>query len=175
MSKDNPPGLGAFTIIDFIEGEPLGKILEVLPEPESGQALREDISDRDLDIIYRQIASILLELSEHDFPRIGSLSRIDRNTCIDSRLLTLKMNEPERYGGVNISNHGSRAFSFATRYFHYVAEQGLQHPCGQPNSIDDIDDACSKYVHRSIFKAMLPRFVSDKHDRGPFELACDDF
>lgn len=29
--------------MDFIEGEPLGKILEALPEPESGQ----DVSDRD--------------------------------------------------------------------------------------------------------------------------------
>jgi hypothetical protein len=104
MSKDNPLGLGAFIIMDFIEGDPLGKILEVLPEPESGQTLREDISDRDLDIIYRQIANILLELSEHDFPRIGSLSRIDHDTCVDSRPLTLKMNETERHGGVNISS-----------------------------------------------------------------------
>jgi hypothetical protein len=36
MSKDNPLGLGAFIIMDFIEGEPLGKILEVLSEPKSG-------------------------------------------------------------------------------------------------------------------------------------------
>jgi len=104
MSKDNPLGLGAFIIMDFIEGEPLGKVLEVLPEPESGQTLREDISDKDLDIIYRQIANILLELSEHDFPRIGSLSRLNNNTCIDSSPLTLKMNETERHGGVNISS-----------------------------------------------------------------------
>ena len=104
MSKDNPLGLGAFIIMDFIEGDPLGKILEVLSEPESGQTLREDISDRDLDIIYRQIANILLEVSKHDFPRIGSLSRIDHDTCVDWRPLTLKMNETERHGGVNISS-----------------------------------------------------------------------
>ncbi|KAH9222569.1 hypothetical protein DL95DRAFT_420989 [Leptodontidium sp. 2 PMI_412] len=146
---DSPLGLGAFIIMDFIEGEPLGKILETLPEPESGQ----DVT--------------------HDFPRIGSSSRIDHDTCVDSRPLKLKMNETERHGGDNTSS--SMTFSSATEYFHHVAEQDLQHLCKQPNSIDDVDDARSKYIHRSIFKAMLPRFVSDKHNNGPFKLICDDF
>ncbi|KAL5313679.1 hypothetical protein ACEPPN_018100 [Leptodophora sp. 'Broadleaf-Isolate-01'] len=125
------------------------------------------------EIIYRQMANILLELAAHDFPRIGSSSRIDHDTCVDSRPLKLKMNETERHGGDNTSS--SMTFSSATEYFHHVAEQDLQHLCKQPNSIDDVDDARSKYIHRSIFKAMLPGFVSDKHNNGPFKLICDDF
>lgn len=104
MSEDNPLGLGAFIIMDFIDGEPLGKILEVLPRPESGQILKPDIDESDLDTIYRQMANILLELSEHDFPQIGSLTRISgTRPCVDSRPLTLKMNEIQCHGGVDVS------------------------------------------------------------------------
>jgi hypothetical protein len=54
--------------MDFIQGELLGKILEVSPRPESGAVMRPDISDEDLETIYRQAANLYLELSEHDFP-----------------------------------------------------------------------------------------------------------
>jgi hypothetical protein len=196
ISKDNPLKLGAFIIMNFIHGESLGKILEVLPRPESGQILKPDIDDNDLNIIYRQIANILLELSEHDFPQIGSLTRINSTrTCIDSRPLTLKMNEIQCHGGVGVGGklafpssyqsqyapltfsnigHVSRTFSSATEYFHHIAEQDLQHLHEQPNDIDDVDDARRKYLHCSIFKAIIPHFVSPKHDHGPFKLNCDD-
>jgi hypothetical protein len=53
--------------MDFIQGELLGKILEVSPRPESGAVMRPDISDEDLETIYRQAANLYLELSEHEF------------------------------------------------------------------------------------------------------------
>ncbi len=68
----------------------------------------------------------------------------------------------------------SRTFSSTTEYFHHVAEQDLRHLREQPNSIDNIDDARSKYTHCGIFKAITSHFVSKKHDRGPFKLVCDD-
>lgn len=55
MSDDNPLGLGAFIIMEFIEGVSLGKILEEHPEPEHGPILRSDIDDKDLETIYRQV------------------------------------------------------------------------------------------------------------------------
>jgi len=194
-SKENPLGLGAFIIMEFIEGEPLGKILEVLPEPESGQILRSDISDRDLDIIYRQIANILLELSEHDFSQIGSLSRIDNtHSCATSRPLTLKLNEIESHGGVFVGGmptltasprlllclHSSpcrQCFEDILLYHRILPSHcptGPTTSSRQPNSTDNIDDARSKYTHCGIFKAITSHFVSDKHDRGPFKLVCDD-
>jgi hypothetical protein len=100
-SDDNPLGLGAFIIMEFIEGESLGKILEGPPEPEHGAILRSDIDDNDLETVYRQVADILLQLSEHDFSQIGSLSRIDNtHSCAASRPLTLKLNEIKAHGGV---------------------------------------------------------------------------
>lgn len=60
-------------------------------------------------------------------------------------------------------------------YFRYIAKQDRQHLYEQLNSIDDRDDAKLKYIYCSIFKALLPRFVSQKYNEGPFKLICDDF
>jgi hypothetical protein len=47
--------------------------MEELPRSPRGPVLRKDISDDNLYIIYRQMAKILLELSMHDFDKIGAL------------------------------------------------------------------------------------------------------
>lgn len=51
----------------------------------------------------------------------------------------------------------------------------MQHLLGQPNSVDDVEDARRKYLHNKIFTAIVPHFVPSKHDDGPFKLICDDF
>ncbi|KFX93034.1 hypothetical protein O988_07031 [Pseudogymnoascus sp. VKM F-3808] len=155
-SDDNPLGLGAFILMEFIEGESLGKILEEFPEPEHGQILKSDIDENDLETIYRQVANILLQLSEHDFSQIESLSRIDNtHSCAASRSLTLKLNEIESHGGVFVGDSISRIFSSATEYFHHIADQDLRHLLKQPNSIDNADDARNKYTHYLKIVAVL--------------------
>ncbi|KFY46464.1 hypothetical protein V495_02450 [Pseudogymnoascus sp. VKM F-4514 (FW-929)] len=150
-------------------------ILEECPEPEHGPILKSGIDEKDLETVYRQVANILLQLSEHDFSQIGSLSTIDdTHSCAASRPLTLKLNEIESHGGVFVGDNTSRTFSSATEYFHHVADQGLRHLVKQPNSIDNVDDARSKYTYCSILKAIISHFVSSEHDRGPFKLICDD-
>ena len=72
-------GLGPFVITEFIEGRTLDKLWkENLKEPRSG--LRSDIDEKVQEIVYRQVANILLELAEHKFDRIGSLSFDDRGS-----------------------------------------------------------------------------------------------
>jgi hypothetical protein len=103
LGHENPLGLGPFIIMEYIEGEPLDAILRRGTGPEEARTLRLDISDEELETIYRQIANILLELSAHDFPRIGSLSKnTDFGSGIYSRPLTLKMNEIKSHGGVRV-------------------------------------------------------------------------
>ncbi|RHZ58439.1 hypothetical protein CDV55_105911 [Aspergillus turcosus] len=176
LGHENPLGLGPFIIMEYIEGEPLDTILRQGTGPEEAHALRLDISDEELETLYRQIANILLELSAHDFPRIGSLSRNpDFGSGIYSRPLTLKMNEIKSHGGVRVGGHISKTFSSTTSYFQDVAEQDMQHLWDQPNSVDDTEDARRKYLHNKIFKAIVPHFVDSKYDHGPFKLICDDF
>ena len=113
LSHENPLGLGPFIIMEFIEGEPLNTILQQHQEAGEIRILRPDISDGELAVIYRQIANILLELSAHDFPRIGSLSNAsDTDDCVRSRPLTLKMNEIESHGGVCIGSMLILSFVF---------------------------------------------------------------
>lgn len=144
LSHENPLGLGAFIIMEFIEGEPLDVILRQGSGPEEAHSLRLDINDEELETIYRQIANFLLGLSAHDFPQIGSLSgNADFNSGINSRPLTLKMNEIESHGGVRVGGvlplpfiviwqpadtadvigHISETFSSATSYFQYVGSK----------------------------------------------------
>lgn len=104
VSNDNPLGLGAFIIMEFIEGEPLDMILRQCT-PENTRILRPDISDGELETIYSQIANILLELSALDFSQIGSLSKVtDVGNHVQSRPLTLKMNEIVCHGGVSVGS-----------------------------------------------------------------------
>lgn len=99
--------IGPFLIIEWVEGVSLASIMEEQPEPEWGPTLRNDITDDMLYKIYRQMAGILLELSMHDFDKIGSLSEVKHDNGrvtwhISSRPMTLKMNEIESKGNVTI-------------------------------------------------------------------------
>jgi hypothetical protein len=115
LSSDNPLNLGAFIVMEFVEGKPLNEFLEESPRPENSRAiLRPDINRRHQEIIYRQIACFLLELSKHDFSRIGSLAHVDGCFAPQSRPLTIKMNEVESHGGVQV---GGRQVSCLTTTF----------------------------------------------------------
>jgi aminoglycoside phosphotransferase (APT) family kinase protein len=105
MAKDNPMELGPFIITEFVRGRPLSELLQRNPPDASGKILNPDIDDSTLEIIYKQIAHILLELSDHDFEKIGSLALVQREATswsVDSRPLTLKMNEMERCGNLSL-------------------------------------------------------------------------
>ncbi len=108
MAADNhDPEMGPFIIEEWIEGVPLSTIMEELPRPSWGPVLRRDISDEVLHTIYRQIAKILLELSTHNFDKIGAPSLVEQEDgttswLVTSAPLTLKMNEIERSGYVQV-------------------------------------------------------------------------
>lgn len=50
----------------------------------------------------------------------------------------------------------------------------MQHLLGQPNSVDDMENAHRKYLHNKIFAAIIPCFINSMYDNGPFKLICDD-
>ncbi|KAG4439632.1 hypothetical protein IFR05_004881 [Cadophora sp. M221] len=77
MAADNhDPKMVPFIIEEWIDGVPLSTIIEKLPRPSLGPVLRKDISDETLHTIYLQIAKILLELSMHNFDKIGAPSLV---------------------------------------------------------------------------------------------------
>ncbi|KAH9204717.1 hypothetical protein DL95DRAFT_318904, partial [Leptodontidium sp. 2 PMI_412] len=111
-----------------------------------------------------QVANILLELDEHKFDRIGSLSFDDGGSySVTARLLTLKMNEVARVGGViNNSKPVQAPFKSTSDYFNHVRHQNLGHLLKQRNSVDDSNNARRKYINRRLFQAMTPSQRFDK-------------
>ncbi|KAJ5138850.1 uncharacterized protein N7515_003698 [Penicillium bovifimosum] len=73
LAATNPLGLGPFIIMDFIDGVSL---IDIFRDPESqhpSRVIREDISDDDIESVYRQMANFLLQLFRLEFGQIDSL------------------------------------------------------------------------------------------------------
>jgi len=100
-------GLGPFIIMEFIEGERLDEALY------QDNKIRQEIAQSTLNLIYKQMAQIYLELFEHDFNQIGelSMSSNDRSWHVRSAPLTLKMNEGQRMTGLNLCGWNTPLYS----------------------------------------------------------------
>ena len=92
-------GLESFIIVEFVDGERLDEALYQNDEIKPG------IGQPTLDLIYKQMAQIYLELFEHDFDQIGGLSMPPggRFWHIRAAPLTLKMNEGQRLTGIHLN------------------------------------------------------------------------
>jgi hypothetical protein len=79
MKKESPLELSPFIMMDYIEHET--KMYDALntsgcPKEQRG-ILDPSINEHRLEMLYRQMAGILLQLSIPSWPRIGSFSQID--------------------------------------------------------------------------------------------------
>src|SRR6187402_1352015 len=78
-AAENPTGLGPFIIMDYTEHE--RTMSEALNDPtlnsSESHVLDPDISTEKLEVLYRQMAKIILQLSMLTFDRIGSLVQGD--------------------------------------------------------------------------------------------------
>lgn len=114
------PGVGPFIIMEFAEGKPLYDILRGVPIDEvfskrtadeflkelaqkaargvgDNELLSPDIDDSTLAIICRQMANVYLELAEHDFEKIGSLSHTDTGVDSTGKAETQERNDAATY------------------------------------------------------------------------------
>lgn len=180
--SSNTLGLGPFIIMDFIDGISLSDLLQDPNAERPTRVMREDISDSDIEVIYRQMANFLLQLFKLDFDRIGNLPspQVEAENPTPPRPLTLKAHSILQNGGVEpFGMHcllspfsplprsdaltkklclGNRAQGFATttEYFQYVAGQDLEQLILQPNSTAGCYDAEIKYVSFKVLKSLIP-------------------
>lgn len=103
LAASNPLGLGPFIMMDFINGVSLSDLLQGRNADRPSRVMREDISESDIEVIYRQMANFLLQLFKLDFDRIGSLPSPHPETQSPTppRPLTFKAHSILQYGGVN--------------------------------------------------------------------------
>lgn len=100
-AASNALGLGPFIMMDFINGVSLSGLLQD-SNSEPSRVMREDISDSDIEFIYRQMANFMLQLFKLDLDRIGSLPspQAEAESPTPPRPLTFNSHSILQNGGV---------------------------------------------------------------------------
>ncbi|KAK8032657.1 phosphotransferase enzyme family protein [Apiospora arundinis] len=176
LAADNPLGLGPFIIMEFLNGVSLSDVLEDPTAETPTRLIREDIDDKDIEVIYRQFVNILLQLFKLDFDQIGSLATpADRDIAPAPRHpLTFKAQNILHGGGVYTLGDRCQGFTTTTEYLNYLLGQDWEQLNHQPNSIAGRYDAEKKYRTLKILQSLIPNLVHPDYDRGKFKLICDD-
>ncbi|KAH8171104.1 phosphotransferase enzyme family protein [Sarocladium implicatum] len=164
-AAENPTGLGPFIIMDYIDHDQ--NMSRELLDPDRGiderPVLNPNITDDKLELLYRQMANILLQLSHLKFPRIGSLVEDGSQSIasVKGRPLTANMNDIVTYDSANewYSSLGDM----------HMIQLALQHN----DAIEDEDDARDKYVARQLFRNLAKEKRLAKEDNG-FRLFSED-
>ncbi|KAJ9256316.1 hypothetical protein DTO195F2_5892 [Paecilomyces variotii] len=175
-AASNPLGLGPFVMMDFVDGVNLSDLLQDPNAERPSRVIKENISDSDIEIIYRQLANFLLQLFKLDFDYIGSLPlpQAEFQTPTPPRPLTFKAHSILQNGGIDTFGDRNKGFATATEYFQYVIEQDWEQLVRQPNSAAGLYDARNKYLAFKVLKSLIPELIHAKYDRCKFKLICDD-
>lgn len=180
--EENPLGLGPFIIMDWIDHA--NDMSDVLNTPgfaiEDRPILDPNIDDAKLELLYRQLAGVLLQLSTLQLPRIGSLVQIDDFTWeVAQRPLSYDMNELVRVGTHPRAKllPANQTFQSASSYFNSLADRHFEHLTHQRNdAVDSADDCRRRYTARCLFRKLARegRLTNSSTDQGPFKIWCDD-
>ncbi|PYI09414.1 hypothetical protein BO78DRAFT_394913 [Aspergillus sclerotiicarbonarius CBS 121057] len=183
--KESPLELSPFIMMEYIEYEK--KMYDALNTPECPREKRgvldPNIDQDTLELLYGQMAKIVLQLSLPSLPRIGSLTQIDDFTWeVTRRPLSSNMNELVRRGGLPRSAGllplPDTTYATASSYFETLAELHVAHFIYQRNdAIESADDCRRKFIARHLFRKLAreKRLTTPSHETGPFKLWCDDF
>ncbi|KAF4414802.1 Protein kinase-like domain protein, partial [Fusarium austroafricanum] len=176
-TEQSPGKLGPFLIMDFVEGENLGRFLAAPTDDKSAPiVLNPEIDAYILDGIYEQIAQFILELSRLEFPRIGAIApdHSSGKWNVVGRPLTYDMNEVVTAGGCSPTEVTlNKSFDSAQDFFQACTEFFQKHLEVQRNISGDDDVAWKQFVARQCLAKLVPKFTIDHS--GPFRLFCDDF
>ncbi|TQB75773.1 hypothetical protein MPDQ_001737 [Monascus purpureus] len=171
LAGENQLDLGPFILMDFINGICLHDVFG----GGDSRLLKEEISEANIEYVYRQMAQFMLQLFKVDFNQIGSLPTLKTRFPAPGRPLTWKGHEILRVGGVNAFGDWAHNLQSTRRYFEYINKQDWQQLLLQPNSIAGPRSARSRYAALNILKSLIPELTNTPYDRGPFKLICDDF
>ncbi|EXV02166.1 aminoglycoside 3'-phosphotransferase/choline kinase domain protein [Metarhizium robertsii] len=178
--EESPLGIGPFIIMDYINHEmnmtaalnTPGLTLDIPP------VLYPNIDEAKLEMLYRQVASILLQLSKLELPLIGALEEThERSWEVTRRPLSMPMNELVRTGTFPRAKLPTSTFKTSSEYFQALANLHVDHLANQRNdAIESRADCQRKYTARQLFQKLAyeRKLVSDRYDKGPFKFWCDD-
>lgn len=183
-AAENPTGLGPFMIIEYTDHhQTLSDALNDLRRGvDDYHRLDPDISEEKLASLYHQMANIVLQLSNLQFPLIGSLVE-DKDGVISvvGRPLIQNMNSLVDHARVPPCVLPAKAYSTANGWYCALADMHMAQLVFQHNdAVDDEDDARDKYVARQLFRKLaaegrLANGLSEKPGPdGTFRLWSED-
>ncbi len=156
-AAENPLGLGAFIIMDYIPH--VQNLCDVLEDSTvkdlERQYLDPEIPKDKLERMYKQVAGIVLQLSELEMPKIGSLQEHRGSFTVGSRPLTQDMNDLIIQGGIppSVLPPEHTTYSTSDEWYSALADLHVAHLAFQRNkAIDSADDCRDKFVARHLFR-----------------------
>ncbi|CEJ59323.1 hypothetical protein PMG11_07951 [Penicillium brasilianum] len=163
--NESPLGLSPFIIMDYIEHETKMYDAQNTPGcPIDERGILDPAINKDrLEMLYGQLAGILLQLFTPSLLRIGSLSQIDDFTYEVTRRPFL----PDLH----------TTFTTASSYFEALADLNIKHLIHQRNdSVESADDCRRKFVARRLFRKLAKdkKLTNPLLDEGPFKVWCDN-
>jgi hypothetical protein len=128
LTEESPQHLGPFIISDFVEGAHLSDVLRD-PADQKSLYLNPKIDEQTLDIIFDQIADIMLQLFQFNFYRIGAISKDSTSNTwsVTGRPLTYSINELATTAFYPISEFPTAAFESASDYFKSLIHEHMTH------------------------------------------------
>lgn len=192
-AQDNPTGLGAFIIMDYIKhhqtiNDVLSNELEdQLDEMERQRSyvLKNYPPSKKMLHVYREMANIYLQLSGLDTPSLGSLAAKGDSYEVATRPLPQDMNDLPLNGGFpkHMLPPEDKTYSSSHEWYCVLADRHIAHLVFQhKDAVESEDDCRDKLVARYLFRQLIrgekyPRAVSgDASATEPevFKFYCDD-
>ncbi|KAI1428946.1 phosphotransferase family protein [Xylaria sp. FL1777] len=158
-AAENPIGIGPFIIMEYIEHEmTMSEALADPLDPDEYHVLDPNVSEHKLNLLYGQMANILLQLSRLKFPRIGSLvEHEDGKISVSGRPLTQNMNSLIQLTDMppTLLPSPSQTYTNVDEWYTALADMHMAQLVFQHNdAVEDEDDARDKYVARQLFRQL---------------------
>ncbi|KAK8135220.1 phosphotransferase family protein [Apiospora sp. TS-2023a] len=141
-AAENPSGLGPFIIMDYIDHHQNMSRELLDPAREDQRAILDpNVSEEKLELLYGQMANILLQLSNLKFPLLGSL--------VDEKVV---------HNDAPASILPSKTYTSSNEWYRALADLHMAQLALQHNSaVEDEDDARDKYVARQLFRNLAAK------------------
>jgi hypothetical protein len=178
--EESPLEIGPFIIMEYVNHAMSMTAALNTPglTPDIPPILDPNIDEAKLELLYRQVANILLQLSKLEHPLIGALEETGEwQWEVTRRPLSMPMNELVRTGTLPRAKLPVSTFSTTADYLKCLAELHVDHLTHQRNdAIESKADCQRKYTARKLFQKLAgeKKLVSDVYDKGPFKFWCDD-
>ncbi|KAB5530465.1 hypothetical protein GE09DRAFT_393036 [Coniochaeta sp. 2T2.1] len=197
-AAENPTGLGAFIIMDYIKhhqtmNNVLAKELQFEPwnaeqdAKERPGVVMEYVPDEVILYAYKETAKICLQLSSLKMPKLGSLANKGDSYELASRPLTQDMNDLPLSCGYphELLPPVATTYSSSHEWYSYLADRHINHLVFQyNNAVLSEDDCRDKFAARCLFRQLIrkrrypqavPTSSADESDVETFHFYCDDF